>query len=487
MKRRTKTRAVVADGAPKTQVMDGLVNVATGLGTMRSKRSHGHWRFEGLINDWTQYEAAYQSSWLAKNIINTVPADITREWREIKCDDADDIRIEEDRLGVINAMRSCYRWARLYGGAAILMLTDQPLDIPLNIEKIKKGGLKNLLVLDRFYLAAGNTQVIDVLKEDFMMPTEYYLAQGNLNAPIHPSHIIRMIGEPLPPRLMYANNGWGDSTLRVTLEPVEDLLSALGGVGESLQEFNVDVIKRDGMFADMTGDEAGAIQKRFEQFRLLKSVINLAILDGSEEFDRKNVQYSGIDTLIDKLMLMISGACHTPMTKLFGMSPGGLNATGDSDLRNYNDFLRSIQAEIFDPAMRKLDEVLVRSAIGRFPEDFNYEWKPLTTPSPTEVAQAAKTQADTDQIYLDSGVITISQIQRNLQAAEKYTFDEERIDELEKIEKEMPLNAQFDENDGEAVGSGDSDGSGNGVQGTAPRNSEADKRGVQKRAEDRNG
>ncbi len=440
MKKKTKTRAPNLSA----RMADGLVNLATGLGTPQSKRAHAHWQFEGLTLNWAQYEAAYQSSWLAKNIVDTIPSDITREWRELKCDDADKIRIEEDRTGLVNAVRDAYRWARLYGGAGIVMITDQPLDKPLNVERLGRGSLKNLVVLDRWYLGGVDAQVLDVMSPDFMLPSEYWIGNAK-NVRVHPSHIVRFIGEHLPPRMRFMNQGWGDSSLRVALEPIEDLVASIGGVGESLQEFNVDVVKREDLFNDLTTDQGDAIQKRFEQFRLMKSIIHLAVLDGSEEFDRKNVQYSGIDSLLEKQMQMIAGACHTPMTKLFGMSPGGLNSTGDSDLRNYNDYLRSMQNEVLDPALKKLDEVLVRSAIGRFPEDFNYEWKPLTTPSPLDLATANKTQADADAAYLDAGVITVSQIQRNLQASEKYSFDEARIDELEKIEKEMPLDQQYEQ------------------------------------------
>ena len=345
------------------------------------------------------------------------------------------------------------------------MITDQDLSRPLNLDRLGKGSLKNLLVLDRYWLSGIGIQVLDVESPDFMMPTEYLIGNAK-NTRVHPSHIVRFTGETLPPRLRYMNQGWGDSTLRVALEPIEDLLSAIGGVGESLQEFNVDVIKRQGLASDFSTDQDQAIQERFETFRLMKSVVHLALLDDSEDFERKNVTYTGIDTLLEKQMQMIAGACHTPMTKLFGMSPGGLNATGDSDLRNYNDYLRSLQNDVLDPALRKLDEVLVRSATGGFPDDFNYEWKPLSTPSPMDLATANKTQADADMAYLDAGVITVSQVQRNLQAAEKYTFDEERIDELENIEKQLPLEQLYEnpaEDGTEKTGEAGAESAGGGV------------------------
>lgn len=442
-------KARLQDWAARRIVTDGLTNLATGLGTNQSKLAYARWEFEGLISNWTQYEAAYQTSWLARNIVDTIPADVTREWREIKCAAADDIRIEEDRVGAVAAFRDALRWARLYGGAGAIMITDQPLDRPLDLKKIKKGSLKRLVVLDRFYLAGNGVQVIDnILDENFMLPHGYFLANSE-NCMIHPSHVIRFSGEPLPPRMKFMNQGWGDSSLRIAMQPITELLSALGGVGESLQEFNVDVVKRDGLFTDLSTDQNEAIRKRFEQFRLMKSIIHLAVLDGTEELDRKSIAYSGIDSLLEKQMQMIAGACHTPMTKLFGMSPGGLNSTGDGDLRNYNDYLRSLQNEALNSALKKFDEVLVRSAIGYFPEDFNFEWKPLTTPDPERDARVLQTKTQAYISLLESNVITVSQIQRNLQAAEDFSFNDDRIAELEKIEASMPLDMSYDEqNDG---------------------------------------
>lgn len=89
-----------------------------------------------------------------------------------------------------------------------------------------------------------------------------------------------------------------------------------------------------------------------------------------------------------------------------------------------------------DPSLRCLDEVLVRSALGYWPDDFNYVWNPMVQPDSTEIATAAKTNAERDLIYLDAAVITKSQIQRRLQSEEMYQFDDEKIAELEELEDE---------------------------------------------------
>ncbi len=427
------------------RVADGLINELTALGTERSKRSHMKWSY-GNINDWARYEAAYMESWIARRICDVIPADMVREWRAIKSSHADEIRAEEDRLRLPNKMERALSFARLYGGAGIIMITDQDLSKPLEPRKVKRGGLKNLILLDRWYLAAGPINVLDVTSDEFGIPANYVIP-GNGGTPVHHSHVIRILGEPLPPRLMLQAQGWGDSSLRQALEVVEDFTASVGGVAESMQEFNVDTIRKEGLFDELGSDQEGAILSRFRAWAAMKSLFRVSLLDGEETFDRNAISYAGIADIIETQMKLVAGAAHTPVTKLFGDSAKGLNATGEGDEVNYNSYVRSEQAAKLDPALRSLDEVLVRSACGTFPDDFNYVWNPLSVPDVVERANANKTQADADIAYLDAGVVTVSQIQRNLQAEERYQFDPKRIDELEQLENSIPLEEKYSEHD----------------------------------------
>lgn len=422
---------------------DGLINELTALGTARSKRSHFKWGYVN-INNYQQYEAAYQDSWIARRICDVIPADMVREWREIKCDKADEIRAEEDRLMLTQKVMQALSLARLYGGAGIVLLTDQDLSKPLDVNRIKKGSLKRLLVLDRWYLASGDLNVVNILDENFLLPSTYFI-NGSETTQIHHSHVIRIVGEPLPTRLSLQSQGWGDSALRQSLEVIEDFTASIGGVAESMQEFNVDTIRKEGLFDELGSDQEQAILNRFRAWGMMKSLFRVSLLDGNETFDRNGISYAGIAEVIEMQMKLVAGASHTPVTKLFGDSARGLNATGVGDDVNYNAYIKSEQTAKLDPALRKLDEVLVRSAIGSFPDDFNYVWKPLDIPSPNELAVANKTQADADIAYLEANVITVSQIQRNLQSQEKYQFDSARIDELEKAENEISIEELINE------------------------------------------
>ena len=427
---------------PKGTV-DGLANVVSGLGTSRSKRSHNQFVYD-LLNSYAELDAAYQTNWIARQIVDVPASDMTREWRTIKSDDSEEIQQEEKRIGLQIASSEALSWARLFGGSGILMLTNQDLGKPLDVTKIKKGDLERLLVLDRWEMQPQTMNTWDVLAANYLMP-EFYTVQGG-SQHIHWTHFARFNGAKLPRRQMAQTQGWGDSELRKCLEDLRDTVSAKGGIAELMQESNVDVISRKGLANDLASDQDEAITQRYQLFSQMKSIVNIALLDGDdEEFERKTLNLSGVAPTLEVLMIWLSGCAKIPHTKLFGVSPSGLNSTGDGDLKTYYDDIRGDQTTQLAPPIDYLDQIMVRSALGSFPDGFDYVWNPLEQPNQVEVAQSRLLDAQKNRIYLEDGVVNPSQVQKNLQANEEYQFEEGQIEESEANENSDPFKINEEE------------------------------------------
>lgn len=411
---------------------DGLINVASGLGTEKAKRSHNSWQFP-ILNSFQELDACYMSNWLARQIVEIPSEDMTREWREFKCKDAELLQGEEDRLSVAVAVQEAIAWARLYGGAGILMLTGQPLDKPLVLSRVKKGDLQRLIVFDRWDMAAMTINTWNVIAENYLKPEFYNIRGGNQQ--IHWTHFARFNGARLPRRQMAITQGWGDSELRKCLDDIGDMVASKDGIAELMQEANVDVITREGLADELASDQDGAIVDRYATFSKMKSVVQLALLDGDETYDRKTLNLSGVAPILETFMTWISGAADIPVTRLFGTSAKGLNATGDGDQNNYYDSIRSKQCHQLDPGMKMLDQVMVRSALGHMPADYQYIWSPLKQLNDLEAAQAEALRASKDQTLVDMGAIRPSQVARRLQAADEYQYDDGDIEDMEADEE----------------------------------------------------
>ena len=103
-------------------------------------------------------------------------------------------------------------------------------------------------------------------------------------------------------------------------------------------------------------------------------------------------------------MMDVAGASRIPVTKLFGRSAAGMNATGENDMRNYYDYLDGERETQLRPPIEKLLPVLCMSVWGKVPKDVRIEFPPMETPDETKRAEAGAKKAE----------IVISAYQTNL-------------------------------------------------------------------------
>ena len=388
-----------------------------------------------MWNNYAQIYGAYRSSWLARQIVNIPAQDMTRNWRTFKCEGAEDIQRAEKALRARKKFGQLLSLARMSGGAIGVMIIDgQPLDEPLDLNRIKKGSFKNMQIFDRFELSVSRENITNPLLDNFMMP-RYYTVTGS-GAEIHHSNCVTMLGEELPRLLSRTQNGWGDSVLRKCMEDLTDVVASRGGVAALLQKANVDIIKTDGLKSAVTSGMEQQITQRLSLFKMGMSNHNLGILDVAEDLIRMGINFGGLSETLNALMCWVAGAADIPMTRLFNEQSKGFGDSGDGNMRNYHDSLSATQEDKLRPALECFDEVLVRSALGAMPEDCDFIFNPLFQPSGVELAQERLAQAQADMLDLDAEVATVSQIQRRRMADDVYQYDPDNIDKLEDYEQE---------------------------------------------------
>src|SRR5690625_406192 len=414
---------------------DGLMNVYSGMGTGNASSSHNKWSPTHWMNGHV-IDVIYRESWLAQAICAIPAEDATREWRRFTGDHAEDIARVEKALNLQSLVAEAKTFSRAYGGAGILMVTNQPLDQPLDLNKVKKGDLKKLLVLDRYDLSAPLMNLTRPLDDNWMLPEYYTLVDGSQR--IHHSHLVRLEGLRLPRRLAAIEHGWGDSELRRILQDINMVVASFMGIGELMQEANVDVITSDSLAADLSTEQEAEIIERYRLFNLMKSNYNLSLLDASEKLDRLTLSLTGVAPVQEQLLTWISGCARIPVTRLFGTSAKGMSATGEGDEDVYNDRCRSMQSRDLSPALKQLDQVMVRSAVGEYPADTDFRWNPLSQLDDEEQGNLDYTDSQTDKTYFDMGIIRRSHIAMKLQSKATYDITDEEIEALKAMEEEAP-------------------------------------------------
>lgn len=392
------TPTFTADG----QMSDGLINFVSRMGTGTDKASHGHYMRSFLAM--FDLEAAYSTSWFRK-ICDIPPFDEVREGRTWVGADDDQITLidkEEKRLNLMEKIKEARILARKDGGAALVIGTGGNATLKLDPTSIKQGGLKFVNVVSRLDIQPG-VKDTDPYSETFGQPERYFLRNA-AGTEIHPSRVIRFIGNPI--RMQGHWDGWGESLWVELRDAVKHADQIAAGVASLVEEAKVDIIRIKGLMGGLaTSEYEELLMKRWAAMGTFKSTQNALLLDFDDEFEQKVLTFGGLTDIQASALMIMSGMADIPATRLLGRSPQGMNATGDSDMRNYYDRIRAGQKLTIGPAIAQLDECMVRSAIGDKPNEIYYEWNPLYTMTETEAADVEKKFADSAKVYSDAGLI----------------------------------------------------------------------------------
>lgn len=442
-----------------TRIADTLGSLMSGMGTEKDKLATI--QFTNPLMTQPEQDAAYRGDWMARKLVNIPAYDATREWRSWQGDQDDITHLEdtERTLGVLRKVMVAKQMARLYGGAALILGVNQGRnEDELNYDTIKAGDLKFVHPVTRYDISAG--PMVRDIQSPYFGEAEYYeraytttpAGDGALGTKFHPSRVIRFVGaERLD--FLQSNEVWGDSILMA----ISDAIKAAGLVSNSgaqlVAEAKVDIIRIPGLSESMaTQAYENKLTKRFAVANMIKGVYSMLLLDKEEEWQRQNATFTGLDSMLQMYLLMTCGAGDVPATRFLGQSPAGLSSTGESDLRNYYDNVGTVQKTEYSPALAKLDNVLIPSALGSHPEELFYVWNSLWQMTAKEKAEVNKAQADTYKIDVDSQLLDplVLKKARENQIIENQTYPgfEQILEEwdgkgFEEEEKQARLNAEM--------------------------------------------
>jgi hypothetical protein len=392
------------------RLFDGFTNLVARLGTSRDKAAAGGWT-AGIL-DVATLDGIYRTSAVARKIVDLPAEDAGREWREwqAEAEQISAIEAEESRLNLPAAIIRAKKAARLYGGSAIYIGADnaEP-SLPLNVRAVRRGGLRYVTVLAAHHLSEGPSQN-DPRLPGFGLPTHYTMHSGDaVSVRIHPSRLVILKGQEVPVGAMSVTGSWGDSVLQTTIEAARNLDGTAANIASLVYEAKVDVFRIKGFNEGMRAggpEYEKYILARWALVAQAKGNNGAILLDKDEEYEQKSASFGSLSDILDRFMILTSAAGSIPVTRLFGRSAAGLNATGESDIRDYYDRVRTMQSLEIGPAMSVLDECLIRSALDDRPPGVHYNWRPLWSPSLKERAEVGKVQAETLKIVSELGAVS---------------------------------------------------------------------------------
>jgi phage-related protein (TIGR01555 family) len=409
--------------------VDGWANLLTGVGAQAgATQGRGLYTFQGNPRQGLPaMEALYHEDPDARRIADAVPSHALRPGFKVRvgeegggAETETKINGALDDLLVARRVREAWTWSRVHGGGALVLGLDdgQRPEEELSTERLR--ALRWVVSVTASELWP-DTWETDPRSARFGEPVVYRLQRtggggGSDTSRVHHTRVIRFEGLITTRTRRNQLNGWGESLLQLIFERLQEWSGAHAATMDLLQQSSVGVYKMRDLMALLGSDPQGLLKARLEAMDLARSVARSVLLDADgESYERTEVgALSGFPDLLDRFSLRLSAATGIPVAILLGRSPAGLNATGDADTRGWDDVVDADRRTVLLPALERVTKLLLLSSEGPTqgvePEGWSIVLPPLRTSTPTEEAGLRKTTADTDNVYLQAGVLTPEEV-----------------------------------------------------------------------------
>ena len=435
---------------PTAQVLDRWGNAALGHGTSmdpllgtvfqgRSSRS-SH-----------ELDLVYESNGLARKIVDIPVDDALRKgviFSGLEGDEQKALSGELSRLKILSSVGKARKWARLFGGGGIVVRVEGDqgkLHEPLDLRSVRR--VTRLEVADRHDL---RPEGVSYLRADGQGPEFYsWTTAWRSLFTVHHSRVIRFEGLPVTARRAQHHEGWGIGVLDLLWEELERVGLADQGLARLVSEFSQAVLSVPDLMAQISQNGVAGVAGRYALMRSLQSVMRMIVISGEEKLERHNAGATGLSDLVYQLREMLASVADIPVVRLYGVSPGGLNATGATDLQFYYDKVISDRTTYLDDPMDSLLEIVLAVPVwGKgtrqrpnplargLPEDWDWEFPPIQELTELELADLRLKTAQTDAIEIGTGVLDPDEVALSRYGSGSYSTETQIRSDLREIPPE---------------------------------------------------
>lgn len=437
------------NGAVRPHREDGYVNLLNKYGTKQDNSEAYKFEREPVIPD-MQLTGLYEGNGLFSKIIDTPAEEALKHGFDLKLKSDELNAFVEDALDDLEweeRAATAIKWARLYGGALIVMLIDdgRGLEEPVDWEHIR--SIDELRVYERsivqpdyasLYQQDYGGKGVGNRVSKFGQPEYYYVSSIYGSFKVHESRCLVFRNGVLPEQTSNATYlFWGMPEYVRIRRALRETVTAHTDSVKLLERSVQAIYSMKGLASLLTTDDGeNQVLKRLQLVDTSRGLLNSIAIDSEgEQYDFKTFQFSGVKDVIDATCNMLSALTNIPQTILFGRSPAGMNATGDSDFESYYNFVEKIQRLMLKRNLRTLLDVVFRAGIasGDVAEepDYKLEFKPLWSLSDTEQAavdqtkaQTALVKAQTAQAYVDMQALDPTEVRRRLASDEEFDVED---------------------------------------------------------------
>lgn len=463
--------------------------------------SDGTFKFNLITRNRILLDACYRGSWIVGRVVDCIAEDMTKAGVIMTtnegADKLQDFKVQMSRLQIWQRIKDTTAWGRLYGGAiGVFQIDGQSLESPLDPETIEKGQFRGIAVYDRWQLNPVLSRIIEEGPE-IGLPAYYDIVLGsNLNDPgqvpgqgsqtaqgaasvapetgqtaggpsasrvrVHHTRCFRMGGHKLPFFQAITEMMWDESVIERMWDRLIEFETATASAGGLIGRALLRTIKIKELreIIAVGGEAFDGLVASLETMRQFQTSEGLTILDFEDDFATTAYSFAGLSDILERFGEQLSGASETPLVRLFGQSPGGLNSNGEGDIRNYYDSINAKQESYLRNAVELTIKILWRSTFGdAAPKDLSFIFTPLWQMSAKDKADITAQNTSSIIMAHEHQLVDTPTAMKELKQASADTgvFTNITDDKIEEAELEPPPTPEMDPADPATEGGGTGD------------------------------
>jgi phage-related protein (TIGR01555 family) len=365
-----------------------------------------------------------------RSMASALSTEVTREWIEFTSKEDDDTgsaerikRLEElvkehklQALFQVACQNDCF-----FGRAQLLVkIKGADLKVPLVLSErtIAKNSFEGVSQVEAIWTSPSAYNALDPSKPDFYKPSTWFM----LGQEVHASRLMTIITRPLPDILKPAFNFSGMSLSQLAEPYVNNWLRTRQSVADLINMFSTTALKtsmsqvlQSGIGGTAGAEAADSLMNRAELFTLCRTNKGLMLLDNdSEDLVQINTPLSGLGELQEQSQLQMSTVSRIPSVILTGITPSGLNASSDGDIRVFYDWIKAQQEAYWRDPLEIILKVMQLSEFGIIDPNIDFVFKPLYQMTPKDLAEIRRADAETDNTYVSMGAISNEEVRDKL-------------------------------------------------------------------------
>jgi len=318
-----------------------------------------------------------------------------------------DVVDREDDLG---RLAQALKWNRLFGGAGILIFTEQDPSTPLDLSTIKKGEPLEFHAVDMWelYYDMQNAEGYDEAIQDERF--QFYTYYGEK---IHKSRVIRLKGIVAPAFLRPRLRGWGMSVVEICVRSINQYMKGTNLIYELLDEAKIDVygIKNlTNTLLSQGGTEQ--VAARIQMANRQKNFQHALVMDAEDQYTQKSLTFSGLSDVMKEVRYQLAADLRMPLTKLFGMGAVGLNASSEDDIEVYNGMVESTVRQKAKASLIRMLEIRCQEQFGFIPDDLSISFAPMRLMSAEQEQAIKKQKFEAISKALEQGAISLEEFRQ---------------------------------------------------------------------------